>query len=162
METIGRRAFVAMSGTAALAALRGGFATPALAQAKWPERPVRLIVPLAPGGAIDFVARQCGEVMTRTLGQQVIVENRTGAGGTIGTDAVMRADPDGYTILVTNDNAASAPHVLKLPQDYTRVLLPVCDIGHQPLVLGVHPSLGVGSVGERLAVDWPMILIWPA
>lgn len=146
MGRIDRRAFAAMAGAAALGAMRGG----ASAQAKWPERPVRLIVPLAPGGAIDFVARQCGEVMSRHLGQQVIVENRTGAGGTVGMDAVMRAEPDGYTILVTNDNAASAPHVLRLPHDYTKVLLPVIDIGHQPLVLGVHPSLGAASVKEYI------------
>lgn len=123
----------------------------ALAQGRWPERPVRFIVPLAPGGAIDFVARQCGEVLSRQLGQQVIVENRTGASGTIGMDSVMRGDPDGYTILIGNDNAASAPHILKLPHDYTKVLLPIIDIGHQPLVLGVHPSLGVSSVEEYVA-----------
>lgn len=121
------------------------------AQEKWPQRPVHFIVPLAPGGAIDFVARQCGEVMSRQIGQQVIVENRTGAGGTVGMDAVMRGDPDGYMILIANDNAASAPHVLKLAHDYTRVLVPVIDLGHQPLVLGVHPTLGVNSVAEYIA-----------
>jgi tripartite-type tricarboxylate transporter receptor subunit TctC len=108
-------------------------------------------VPLAPGGAIDFVARQCGEVMSRQLGQQVIVENRTGAGGTIGMDSVLKAEPDGYTVLIANDNAASAPHILRLPHDYTKVLLPIIDIGHQPLVLGVHPTLGVNSIEEYLA-----------
>lgn len=139
------------SAAAFLATTGGERGFSALAQGKWPDRPVRFIVPLAPGGAIDFVARQCGEVMTRQLGQQVVVENRTGAGGTIGMDAVMKADPDGYTILIANDNAASAPHILKLPHDYTKVLLPVIDIGHQPLVLGVHPSLGVNSVEEYVA-----------
>ena len=112
---------------------------------------MRFVVPLAPGGAIDFVARQCGEVMSRQIGQQVIVENRTGAGGTIGMDTVMKSDPDGYTILIGNDNAASAPHILRLPHDYTKVLLPIIDIGHQPLVLGVHPSLGVNSITEYVA-----------
>ena len=148
METIGRRALISGAGAAAVLAATGGRAS---AQGKWPERPVRFVVPLAPGGAIDFVARQCGEVMSRQIGQQVIVENRTGAGGTIGMDTVMKSDPDGYTILIGNDNAAAAPHILKLPHDYTKVLLPVIDIGHQPLVLGVHPSLGVNSVEEYLA-----------
>ena len=148
MRAIDRRAFTALSTAAALAAL----GSRARAQARWPERAVRLLVPLAPGGAIDFVARQCGEVMSRQLGQQMLVENRTGAGGTVGMDAVMRAEADGYTLLVTNDNAASAPHVLKLGHDYTKVLLPVCDLGHQPLVLGVHPSLGVTSVQEYVAL----------
>ena len=138
-----------MLGSAASAGLWIG--TGSRAAGKWPERPVRFVVPLAPGGAIDFVARQCGEVMSRQIGQQVIVENRTGAGGTIGMDSVMRGEPDGYTILIANDNAASAPHVLRLAYDYTKVLLPVIDIGHQPLVLGVHPSLGVNSVEEYVA-----------
>ena len=152
MGLIGRRAFIAGASAAAFAGASGGErGLRAMAQGKWPDRPVRFIVPLAPGGAIDFVARQCGEVMSRQIGQQVIVENRTGAGGTIGMDTVLKADPDGYTILIGNDNAASAPHILRLPHDYTKVLVPIIDIGHQPLVLGVHPSLGVNSVEEYVA-----------
>ena len=148
VERIGRRSFITGASAAAFVAAGAGQAR---AQGKWPDRPVRFVVPLAPGGAIDFVARQCGEVMSRQIGQQVIVENRTGAGGTIGMDTVMRGEPDGYTILIGNDNAASAPHILKLPHDYTKVLVPVIDIGHQPLVLGVHPSLGVNSIAEYIA-----------
>ena len=149
MDAISRRGLAAGAGALLLAA--AGRAGTAEAQGRWPERPVRFVVPLAPGGAIDFVARQCGEVMSRNIGQQVIVENRTGAGGTVGMDSVIRSDPDGYTILIANDNAASAPHILKLPHDYSKVLLPVIDIGHQPLVLGVHPSLGVNTVEEFIA-----------
>lgn len=148
MRFVDRRMMLA--GSAAAIGL-GSLGTRVHAQAKWPERSVHFVVPLAPGGAIDFVARQCGEVMSRQIGQQVVVENRTGAGGTIGMDGVMRGEPDGYTILIANDNAASAPHVLKLAHDYTKVLLPVIDIGHQPLVLGVHPSLGVNTVEEYIA-----------
>jgi len=148
MRFVDRRAVLAGSAAALGMAPLG---MRAYAQGGWPERPVHFVVPLAPGGAIDFVARQCGEVMSRQMGQQVIVENRTGAGGTIGMDSVMRGDPDGYSILIANDNAASAPHVLKLAHDYTKVLLPVIDIGHQPLVLGVHPSLGVNTVEEYIA-----------
>lgn len=146
---IGRRGFMKGAGAAALAG--GGvssLAMPAIGQAKWPDRPVRFIVPLAPGGAIDFVARQTGEVLSRHLGQQVVVENRTGAGGTIGMDAAMKSTPDGYTILITNDNAASAPHILSLSYDYTKEMMPVCDLGHQPQVFAVHPSLEVSSVKE--------------
>ncbi len=150
--TIKRRSFIQGAGGLALtggfAAGLSRFATPALAQEKWPTRPVRFIVPLAPGGAIDFVARQCGQVLSQSLGQQIVVENRTGAGGTLGMDTAMRSTPDGYTFLVTNDNAASAPHILKLSYDYTKVLLPVIDIAHQPQVFAVHPSLGVNSVKE--------------
>ena len=150
--SIGRRAFVAGLGGAVLTGgLAPGQTFSALAQEKWPARPVRIIVPLAPGGAIDFVARQCSDPLTRNLRQQFFVENRTGAGGTIGMDAAMKSAPDGYTILVTNDNAAAAPHILKLSYDYTKVLVPIIDIAHQPQVFAVHPSLGVGSVAEYVA-----------
>jgi len=153
MATIGRRGFIKGAGslTAGMALSGGALSSlpaPAIAQGKWPDRPVRFIVPLAAGGAIDFVARQTGEVISRHLGQQVVVENRTGAGGTIGMDSAMKSAPDGYTILITNDNAASAPHILSLSYDYTRELVPVCDLGHQPQVFAVHPSLGVSSVKD--------------
>jgi tripartite-type tricarboxylate transporter receptor subunit TctC len=124
---------------------------PALAETLWPARPVRFIVPLAAGGALDFAARQCSGVLSRILNQQVFVENRTGAGGTIGMDLAMKATPDGYTFLVANDNAAIAPHILKLPYDYTKELLPVITISEQPIVFAVNPSLGVKSVAELVA-----------
>ena len=115
-------------------------------EAGWPTKPIHFIVPLAPGGAIDFIARAVGEVMRVPIGQQIVVENRTGAGGTIGMDAAMKSAPDGYTVLITNDNAASAPHIMKLAYDYTKQLMPVCYLGRQPQFLAVHPSLGVNSV----------------
>jgi len=146
--TIGRRSFIKAMGALFL---NGGVVSRLAAQTKWPARPVRIIVPLAAGGAIDFVARQCSEPLTRELGQQFFVENRTGAGGTIGMDAAMKSAPDGYTILITNDNAAAAPHILNLSYDYTKVLVPIIDIAHQPQVFAVHPSLGVSSVAEYVA-----------
>ncbi len=109
---------------------------------------MRFIVPLAPGGALDFAARQCSVVLSRNLGQQIFVENRTGAGGTIGMDAALKASPDGYTFLVTNDNAAIAPHVLNLAYDYTKELPPVSLLTRQPIAFAVHPSLGVKTVAE--------------
>lgn len=149
--TIKRRSFIKGAGSLALAGGLYRFPTPAIAQEKWPNKPIRFIVPLAPGGAIDFVARQCGQVLSQSLGQQIVVENRTGAGGTLGMDSAMKSAPDGYTILITNDNAASAPHILKLSYDYTKVLMPVIDIAHQPQIFAVHPSLGVNSVAEYVA-----------
>jgi tripartite-type tricarboxylate transporter receptor subunit TctC len=152
MTTIGRRSFI--TGAAGLALAGGalpGLTLPAIAESAWPNRPVRMIVPLAPGGALDFAARQCAEVLSRTMGQQFFIENRTGAGGTIGMDTAMKATPDGYTILLTNDNAASAPHILKLSYDYTKVMLPIIGVSHQPQVFAVHPSLGVNSVAEYVA-----------
>jgi tripartite-type tricarboxylate transporter receptor subunit TctC len=123
----------------------------ARAQDAYPNRPVKFIVPLAPGGAIDFIARAVGERMSATIGQQVVVENRTGAGGTIGMDAAMKSDPDGYTVLITNDNAASAPHIMNLSYDYTKELLPVCYLGRHGQILAAHASLGVKSVAELVA-----------
>ncbi len=152
--SIGRRNFIKAAGSLALA---GGvlpkLSAPAIAQAKWPDKPVRFIVPLAAGGAIDFVARQCAQVLSEAYKQQFYVENRTGAGGTLGMDVAMKSAPDGYTVLITNDNAASAPHILKLSYDYTdtKVLMPVMLIATQPQIFAAHPSLGVKSVAEYVA-----------
>lgn len=142
---IGRRAFIA-TGIVTLAGVPA-----ARAKIDWPTRPVKFIVPLAAGGALDFIARQCSAALSRVLNQQVFVENHTGAGGTIGMDAAMKSAPDGYTFLVANDNAAIAPHILNLAYDYTEVLLPVITITRQPVAVAVHPSLGVNSVAEFIA-----------
>src|SRR4029078_2312766 len=123
-------------------------AAPAVWAQAYPNRPIKFIVPLAAGGTIDFIARAIGERMSTTLGQQVVVENRTGAGGTIGMDAAMKADPDGYTVLITNDNAASAPHIMPLSYDYTKELMPVCYLGRHGQILAAHKTLGVTSVKE--------------
>jgi tripartite-type tricarboxylate transporter receptor subunit TctC len=143
MVRIERRSFIRGASGLMLSAL----ATPSFADA-WPSKSVRVIVPLAAGGGLDYVARQCAQVLSPALGQQFYVENHTGAGGSVGMDLAMKSEPDGYTILITNDNAASTPHILKLTYDYTEVLLPIIDLAHQPLVLAVHPSLGVNSVAE--------------
>src|SRR5436305_267625 len=154
MRKIERRTFI--RNAAAAAAVGGGvlgapFALVPKADAQeagWPTKPIHFIVPLAPGGAIDFIARAFGEVMQRNAGQQIVVENRTGAGGTIGMDAAMKSAPDGYTVLITNDNAASAPHIMNLSYDYTKELIAVAYLGRQSQILAVHSTLGVSSVKE--------------
>jgi tripartite-type tricarboxylate transporter receptor subunit TctC len=153
MRKIERRTFIKTSAAFATALSGGVLGVPfALAQeAGWPTKPIHFIVPLAPGGAIDFIARAVGEVMQRADGHQIVVENRTGAGGTIGMDAAMKSAPDGYTVLITNDNAASAPHIMNLSYDYTKQLLPVCYLGRQSQFLAVHSSLGINSVKELVA-----------
>jgi tripartite-type tricarboxylate transporter receptor subunit TctC len=145
MSRIARREFIKHAAAATLG-LAG--ARIAGAQEAWPNRPVKFIVPLAPGGAIDFIARAVGERMSHTIGQQVVVENRTGAGGTIGMDTALKSPPDGYTVLITNDNAASAPHIMSMSYDYTKELLPVCYLGRHGQILAAHASLGVNSVKE--------------
>ena len=117
----------------------------------WPNRPIRFIVPLAAGGGLDFVARVVGENLSRELRQQVFIENRIGAGGTIGIDAAIKSPPDGYSVLITNDNVASAPHVMRLNIDFLKDLLPVSLLGRQPQALAVHPSLTtVNSVADLI------------
>jgi tripartite-type tricarboxylate transporter receptor subunit TctC len=151
MTKVGRRDFIKRA-AAAGAALSGAIgASATMAQESWPNRPVKFIVPLAPGGGIDFIARTVGEYVSRHIGQQVVVENRTGAGGTVGMDAAMKSPPDGYTVLITNDNAASAPHVMRLAHDYTKELEPVMFLARQPTVLCAHPDLGVKTLAEFLA-----------
>jgi tripartite-type tricarboxylate transporter receptor subunit TctC len=152
---MGRRDFVGGAGAAALAVAGGisGMRSARAQEANWPNRPVRFIVPLAAGGGLDFVARVVGEHMSRELGQQVVVENRTGAGGTIGIDTAIKSAPDGYSVLVTNDNVAAAPHVLGLNADFLTELLPVALLGKQPQALAVHPSLtDVNSVADLVAL----------
>jgi tripartite-type tricarboxylate transporter receptor subunit TctC len=133
----------------------GAAALPALSRFTWaqayPTRPVRFIVPLAPGGGLDFVARLTAEHLSRSLGQQVLVENKVGAGGTIGVETAAKSPPDGYAILVTNDNVASAPHILKLSVNYLKDLVPVVQLARQALALAVHPSLGVTSLPELVS-----------
>jgi tripartite-type tricarboxylate transporter receptor subunit TctC len=151
--TISRRQF----GKTTLAAGAAAFA-PHIARAQdWPNRPVRFIVHLAAGGGLDFIARLVGEHLSRTLGQQIFIENRTGgAGGTIGIDAAIKSPADGYNFLVSNDNVASSPHVLKLNVDFLKDLMPVSLLGRQPQVLAVHPSLEVKSVAELVAATKKM------
>ena len=149
MRRITRRRFVAS--TAAAGASLGLGASVLRAQDAYPNRTIKFIVPLAAGGAIDFIARQVGEVLTRNLGQQVVVENRTGAGGTVGMDAALKSPPDGYTILITNDNAASAPHIMHLSYDFTKEMLPVCYLGRHGQILAAHSSIGVNTLQELVA-----------
>jgi tripartite-type tricarboxylate transporter receptor subunit TctC len=154
MTRIARRVFLKTTS----AALGGVALAPYVARAQttsdataWPNRPVKFIVPLAPGGAIDFIARAVGERMSATIGQQIVVENRTGAGGTLGMDSALRSAPDGYTVLITNDNAASAPHIMNLAYDYTQELVPVCYLGRHGQILAAHSALGCNSVAELVA-----------
>jgi tripartite-type tricarboxylate transporter receptor subunit TctC len=141
MSRLTRRSLLSVAAGATIAAGTHGRTW---AQAgDFPNKPIRFIVPLAPGGAIDFIARAVGERMSASIGQTVLVENRTGAGGTIGMDAAMKSAPDGYTILITNDNAASAPHIMKLSYDYTREMVPVCFLGKHGQIFAAHKSVDV-------------------
>jgi tripartite-type tricarboxylate transporter receptor subunit TctC len=123
-----------------------------IAHAAWPEKPVRLIVPTAPGGAPDIVARLFGDALSRRLGQTVVVENRPGAGGNIGMQALLAAPADGYTIAYGNNATLSTNRFLysKLPYDPDK-LLPIVGLVTTFNILAVNPSLPVKSVQELVA-----------
>jgi len=115
----------------------------------YPTRPVRLIVPLAPGGATDIVARVIGQWLSERLGQSFIVENRPGAGTNLGTEAVVRAAPDGYTLLLAApNNAINASFYEKLNFNFIRDIAPVAGIISHSLVIVVHPSVPAKTVPE--------------
>ncbi len=124
-----------------------------LAQAAWPERPVRLIVPFPPGGPNDVVARLVAEPLGQALGQPVVIENRAGAGGTIGADAGAKAAPDGYTLTLGSTSSHSLPTLLgqRIGYSPTTSFAPVGLIGRTPTVLLASPRVAAGSYAELLA-----------
>jgi tripartite-type tricarboxylate transporter receptor subunit TctC len=119
----------------------------------YPERPVRIIVPFGAGGANDVVVRIVANRLTDVVGQQVVVDNRTGAGGLIGSDIVAKATPDGYTLLGTATPHVIFPHLhKKMPYETLKDFAPIMQIGGQPYAITVHPSLGVSSIKELIAL----------
>jgi tripartite-type tricarboxylate transporter receptor subunit TctC len=126
---------------------------PTAAQTSYPARPIHLIVGFAAGGPTDVLARIIGGRMSEILGQQVVVENRTGASGNIATQMVVRAPNDGYTILMgANSNAVNESLFKNLPFKFADDLIPVAPLAEAPTVLVVHPSLDVKSVQDLIAL----------
>lgn len=129
------------------------FAALESAAQSYPAKPVRMVVPLVPGGSVDNLARVLAQKMTETMGQQVFVDNRGGASGNIGTELVVRAPADGYTIMTVSMTLVVNPFIYpKLPFNVVRDLAPVSLIGAVPLVLTVHPSVPAKSVQELVAL----------
>jgi len=129
--------------------------SPVLAAAdseKYPARPIRLIVPQAPGGSNDIMARYVANHLTTSLGKQVVVDNRPGAEGIIGTEMVARSSPDGYTLLMASAAFTMNPAVRKLPYDPLRAFDWVAMLGTGPTVLTVGPSLPVTTVKDVIAI----------
>lgn len=125
----------------------------AAAAQTYPEKPVRVVVPAPPGGALDIVARHVTQKLGEALGAQFIVDNRGGAGGAIGAEIVARAAPDGYTLLFTSSTAVSInPHFAVKPIDPLGSFSPSILIGHTPNALVVHPAVPAKSVPELIAV----------
>jgi tripartite-type tricarboxylate transporter receptor subunit TctC len=143
-----RRRFLKLAGIAAAAS---ALPPPGLAL-DYPTRPVRWVVGYPPGGPQDIVARLLGQFLSERFGQQFIIENRSGAGGNIGAEAVINAAPDGYTmLLVGSPNAINATLYDKLNFVFLRDIAPVASIGRVPLVMEVHPSVPAKTVPEFIA-----------
>ncbi len=142
-----RRRFLLALAVAASAAL------PQLAHAApYPDRPIHLIVPFAPAGASDIIARIVGPALSERLGQQIVIENKAGAGGNLGTDTVVRADGDGYTLLVVGGfNAINATLYDKLNFNFARDIAPVGSIARMPNVMEVNPAFPAHTVPEFIA-----------
>lgn len=136
-----------------LAAAAAIAARPALAQERFPSRPIQIVVPYPPGGSNDLVARAVGRKLAEIAGQPVVVENRPGAGGSIGTDLVAKSRPDGCTLaFVSSSFATNAAIQTKLPFDPVRSLAPVALMGRVPFVIAVSNALPVRSLGELVAL----------
>jgi tripartite-type tricarboxylate transporter receptor subunit TctC len=132
-------------------------ATSAIAEAGedgWPQRPLRLVVPFPAGSSTDIIARIVAQKLSHRLGQQIVIENRAGASGNIGADAVAKAAPDGYTIGIAtaSTHAVAASLSPNLPYDPIRDFAPVAMIGSQPYVLVLHPALPAHNLAELIAL----------
>lgn len=126
--------------------------TSSMAQS-FPSKPVRFIAPFAPGGGSDLIARKLAQALTGALGQPVVVDNRTGGSGVVGTDIVAKSAPDGHTIMMTTPTFTVNPSLMaKLPYDNIRDFAPITLIATAPHLLAVHPSLPVKSVKEVVAL----------
>ena len=137
---------------ALLAAAAAAFAAGALAQAAYPDRPIKIIAPVQPGGGVDLVARQVGDRLSRVLGQPVVIENQSGGGGVVGSLATARAAPNGYTLMVGYVGThGTNPAVRKLPYDASKDFTAIAMVGGTPNVLVVPPSLPVKTLPEFIA-----------
>jgi tripartite-type tricarboxylate transporter receptor subunit TctC len=143
-----RRAFVGLAGLLLAACWAG----PAGAQAQsWPEKPVKLILPYAPGGATDLIGRPWADKLSQVLGQQFVIENRGGAGGMIGTEAAAKAAPDGYTFLLTPGATLTIlPHLRQAPYDAIKSFDPVGRVGDLLSGFVIHPAVGVKTFQEMI------------
>jgi tripartite-type tricarboxylate transporter receptor subunit TctC len=135
-----------------LAVFAAALAFMGAAVAQYPERPIKIIVPFGPGGFTDVAARILQKELAPALGQSIIIENKPGAGSTIGTAEVSKAKPDGYTLVMISTTHVISPHLYRqMPYDALKDFTPVMKLAEGPYVLVVHPSLNVKTVGELIA-----------
>ena len=123
------------------------------AQQKYPVRPIRLVVPFAPGGGTDIMARSIAQKLSQSFGQSVVVDNRPGGGGTIGTETVVRANPDGYTMIIVSGSYAANAAVYKLPFDSVNDIAAVALVGETGNVIALPLAVPIRSIKELIAYD---------
>lgn len=138
--------------TAFLMLFFGAYVTPLAAQG-YPDRPIRVVVPFPAGGLVDVLARAMSEELSKTLGQPVVVENKAGAGGNIGADAVAKAVPDGYTLLMTSPGIQSINQFLykSMPFDPETAFAPISLVADMPMLVLVHPKTNIKSLKDLIA-----------
>ena len=146
-----RRAFLKAAASALVGTGSSLRAAISAAAERYPSRSVKVIVPFPPGGGTDIVARPVVGFLSRAFGQQFYIENKSGAGGNIGIEVAARSEPDGYTLLMVPVAVVARPHVSDLKIDPIKDLISVIQLSRQPLVIAVHPSLGVQTLTELVA-----------
>jgi tripartite-type tricarboxylate transporter receptor subunit TctC len=119
---------------------------------QWPNKPIHVVVPFAAGGSTDVAARLIGQHLSKSFGQQVVIENRTGANGNIGTEAAVKSAPDGYTLLIAPDSVVANPHIYTVDYNALKDLVPVIQLSRQPIVLAAHPGLGVKTIADLVTL----------
>ncbi len=130
-----------------MAALMAALPIAAYAQA-YPSRPVRVIIPFSPGGGTDIIGRLIGAKLAASTGQQFVIENRVGAGSTIGAELALKSPPDGYTLLLTSGSHTVSPHLYKLRYDALKDITPIIQPDDGPFILALHPSLPARNVRQ--------------
>jgi len=130
----------------AVLAMAAGFAQ----SQQYPTKPVRIIAPFAPGGGTDFIARLIAQKLTERLGQQVIVENKPGAGGNLGAEFAVKSAPDGYTLLLVAGSYTVNPSLYKLSFDPVNDITPIVQLSQGPFVVAVHPSVPANNLKELI------------
>jgi tripartite-type tricarboxylate transporter receptor subunit TctC len=138
--------------TTAVVVLTTAFCTQTLLAQNYPSKPIRLVVPFPPGGGSDLIARVSAQKLATAIGQQVIVDNRPGAGGTVGVEIGMKAPADGYTLTLVATSYTVNPSLYKLPFDPVNDITPVIQLSQGPFLLVVHPSLPVKTLKELIAL----------
>ena len=142
---------IAIAAAVAVAIAAGQASAQKKAEA-YPTKPIRMIVPFAPGGGTDIVARAMAQKLTEALGQSVVVDNRAGGGGTIGAETAVRSVPDGYTLAMVSGSYATNAALFKLPYDPVNDVTPISLIGETGFLVSLHPSVPAKSIKELIAL----------